>query len=60
MTAPDENPTEVKGMGTEHNNLVISWKVFFISYNKYYQNEKDDVMLFYLCTKLFCAIFPSH
>ncbi|XP_072528298.1 neuronal cell adhesion molecule-like isoform X9 [Salminus brasiliensis] len=24
--APDENPSEVKGMGTEHNNLVISWK----------------------------------
>nr|XP_020478035.1 neuronal cell adhesion molecule-like [Monopterus albus] len=24
--APDENPTDVKGFGTEHNNLVISWK----------------------------------
>ncbi|XP_049330483.1 neuronal cell adhesion molecule isoform X21 [Astyanax mexicanus] len=24
--APDENPSEVKGMGTEHTNLVISWK----------------------------------
>ncbi|XP_061084988.1 neuronal cell adhesion molecule-like isoform X24 [Conger conger] len=24
--APDENPTEVQGSGTEHNNLVISWK----------------------------------
>ncbi|KAF7669865.1 hypothetical protein LDENG_00128950 [Lucifuga dentata] len=24
--APDENPTGVEGMGTEHNNLVISWK----------------------------------
>ncbi|MCJ8736073.1 hypothetical protein PDJAM_G00254670 [Pangasius djambal] len=24
--APDENPSEVKAMGTEHNNLVISWK----------------------------------
>uniref|UniRef100_A0A673KXI2 Neural cell adhesion molecule L1 n=1 Tax=Sinocyclocheilus rhinocerous TaxID=307959 RepID=A0A673KXI2_9TELE len=24
--APDENPTEVKGHGTEHNNLVITWK----------------------------------
>ncbi|KAI4877291.1 hypothetical protein NFI96_011837, partial [Prochilodus magdalenae] len=24
--APDENPSEVKGMGSEHNNLVISWK----------------------------------
>ncbi|XP_036432218.1 neuronal cell adhesion molecule-like isoform X8 [Colossoma macropomum] len=24
--APDENPSEVKGMGTEPNNLVISWK----------------------------------
>ncbi|XP_062849046.1 neuronal cell adhesion molecule-like isoform X1 [Trichomycterus rosablanca] len=23
---PDENPAEVQGMGTEHNNLVISWK----------------------------------
>uniref|UniRef100_A0A3Q3JRR3 Neuronal cell adhesion molecule n=1 Tax=Monopterus albus TaxID=43700 RepID=A0A3Q3JRR3_MONAL len=22
----DENPTDVKGFGTEHNNLVISWK----------------------------------
>lgn len=25
--APDENPTDVQGFGTEHNNLVISWKV---------------------------------
>lgn len=25
--APDENPSEVKVMGTEHNNLVITWKV---------------------------------
>ncbi|XP_076863325.1 neuronal cell adhesion molecule isoform X12 [Brachyhypopomus gauderio] len=24
--APDENPSDVKAMGTEHNNLVISWK----------------------------------
>ncbi|XP_062277341.1 neuronal cell adhesion molecule-like isoform X7 [Scomber scombrus] len=24
--APDENPTGVQGHGTEHNNLVISWK----------------------------------
>ncbi|XP_026774955.1 neuronal cell adhesion molecule a isoform X8 [Pangasianodon hypophthalmus] len=24
--APDENPSEVKAMGAEHNNLVISWK----------------------------------
>ncbi|XP_053496981.1 neuronal cell adhesion molecule a isoform X2 [Ictalurus furcatus] len=24
--APDENPSEVKAMGTDHNNLVISWK----------------------------------
>ncbi|XP_056272088.1 neuronal cell adhesion molecule-like isoform X2 [Pseudoliparis swirei] len=24
--APDENPTGVKGSGTEHDNLVISWK----------------------------------
>ncbi|KAM9753321.1 neuronal cell adhesion molecule-like isoform 2-T2 [Menidia menidia] len=24
--APDENPTGVHGYGTEHNNLVISWK----------------------------------
>ncbi|XP_065133389.1 neuronal cell adhesion molecule isoform X11 [Paramisgurnus dabryanus] len=24
--APDENPTDVKAMGTEHNNLLISWK----------------------------------
>ncbi|XP_073798528.1 neuronal cell adhesion molecule isoform X18 [Danio rerio] len=24
--APDENPSEVKGHGTEHNNLVITWK----------------------------------
>ncbi|XP_066524778.1 neuronal cell adhesion molecule-like isoform X14 [Hoplias malabaricus] len=24
--APDENPSEVNGTGTEHNNLVISWK----------------------------------
>ncbi|XP_035769597.1 neuronal cell adhesion molecule-like isoform X13 [Neolamprologus brichardi] len=24
--APDENPTGVQGFGTEHNNLVISWK----------------------------------
>ncbi|XP_051716003.1 neuronal cell adhesion molecule isoform X10 [Ctenopharyngodon idella] len=24
--APDENPYEVKGHGTEHNNLVITWK----------------------------------
>uniref|UniRef100_A0AAQ5ZV81 Neuronal cell adhesion molecule n=1 Tax=Amphiprion ocellaris TaxID=80972 RepID=A0AAQ5ZV81_AMPOC len=24
--APDENPTGVEGFGTEHNNLVISWK----------------------------------
>lgn len=25
--APDQNPTGVQGFGTEHNNLVISWKV---------------------------------
>uniref|UniRef100_A0A665X4L7 Neuronal cell adhesion molecule n=1 Tax=Echeneis naucrates TaxID=173247 RepID=A0A665X4L7_ECHNA len=25
--APDENPAGVKGFGTEHDNLVISWKV---------------------------------
>lgn len=25
--APDENPTDVQGFGTEHDNLVISWKV---------------------------------
>lgn len=25
--APDENPTGVQGFGTEHDNLVISWKV---------------------------------
>lgn len=25
-SAPDENPTGVQGFGTEHNNLVISWK----------------------------------
>ncbi|XP_057185453.1 neuronal cell adhesion molecule-like isoform X10 [Triplophysa rosa] len=24
--APDENPSDVRAMGTEHNNLVISWK----------------------------------
>ncbi|XP_061773026.1 neuronal cell adhesion molecule-like isoform X9 [Nerophis ophidion] len=24
--APDDNPTDVHGFGTEHNNLVISWK----------------------------------
>ncbi|KAG8012788.1 Neuronal cell adhesion molecule [Nibea albiflora] len=24
--APDDNPTGVRGFGTEHNNLVISWK----------------------------------
>ncbi|XP_034074546.1 neuronal cell adhesion molecule-like isoform X15 [Gymnodraco acuticeps] len=24
--APDENPTGVQGLGTEHDNLVISWK----------------------------------
>ncbi|KAL4641451.1 neuronal cell adhesion molecule-like isoform X4 [Arapaima gigas] len=24
--APDENPSEVEGAGSEHNNLVISWK----------------------------------
>ncbi|KAJ8373250.1 hypothetical protein AAFF_G00266970 [Aldrovandia affinis] len=24
--APDENPSAVQGFGTEHNNLVISWK----------------------------------
>ncbi|XP_045064758.1 neuronal cell adhesion molecule isoform X6 [Coregonus clupeaformis] len=24
--APAENPTDVQGVGTEHNNLVISWK----------------------------------
>lgn len=27
FSAPDENPTGVQGLGTEHNNLVISWKV---------------------------------
>lgn len=27
FSAPDENPTGVQGFGTEHNNLVISWKV---------------------------------
>lgn len=27
LSAPDENPSEVKAMGTDHNNLVISWKV---------------------------------
>lgn len=27
LSAPDENPSEVKAMGTERNNLVISWKV---------------------------------
>lgn len=27
LSAPDENPTGVQGFGTEHNNLVISWKV---------------------------------
>uniref|UniRef100_A0A671Y451 Neuronal cell adhesion molecule-like n=1 Tax=Sparus aurata TaxID=8175 RepID=A0A671Y451_SPAAU len=25
--APDENPTGIQGYGTEHDNLVISWKV---------------------------------
>lgn len=25
--APDQNPTGVQGFGTEHDNLVISWKV---------------------------------
>ncbi|XP_061577046.1 neuronal cell adhesion molecule-like isoform X13 [Cololabis saira] len=25
-SAPDENPADVRGLGTEHNNLVISWK----------------------------------
>ncbi|XP_057692803.1 neuronal cell adhesion molecule-like isoform X3 [Corythoichthys intestinalis] len=25
-SAPDENPTDVHGFGTEHDNLVISWK----------------------------------
>ncbi|XP_019911974.3 neuronal cell adhesion molecule a isoform X4 [Esox lucius] len=24
--APDENPTDVQGVGTEHDNLIISWK----------------------------------
>uniref|UniRef100_A0A3B3ZPU4 Uncharacterized protein n=1 Tax=Periophthalmus magnuspinnatus TaxID=409849 RepID=A0A3B3ZPU4_9GOBI len=24
--APDENPTDIQGQGTEHDNLVISWK----------------------------------
>uniref|UniRef100_A0A3Q2YQW8 Neuronal cell adhesion molecule n=1 Tax=Hippocampus comes TaxID=109280 RepID=A0A3Q2YQW8_HIPCM len=28
-SAPDENPTGVHGFGTEHDNLVISWKVIF-------------------------------
>lgn len=27
FSAPDENPTDVHGFGTEHDNLVISWKV---------------------------------
>lgn len=27
FSGPDENPTGVQGFGTEHNNLVISWKV---------------------------------
>jgi hypothetical protein len=27
LLAPDVNPTDVHGVGTEHNNLVISWKV---------------------------------
>uniref|UniRef100_A0A6Q2WXQ1 Neuronal cell adhesion molecule a n=1 Tax=Esox lucius TaxID=8010 RepID=A0A6Q2WXQ1_ESOLU len=25
--APDENPTDVQGVGTEHDNLIISWKL---------------------------------
>lgn len=28
--APDENPSGVDGFGTEHDNLVISWKVSII------------------------------
>lgn len=27
VLAPDENPTGVQGIGTQHDNLVISWKV---------------------------------
>lgn len=27
LLAPDENPTGIQGYGTEHDNLVISWKV---------------------------------
>lgn len=26
-SAPDQNPAGVQGFGTEHDNLVISWKV---------------------------------
>lgn len=33
--APDQNPTGVQGFGTEHNNLVISWKVI----NMYLYNQ---------------------
>lgn len=57
-TAPDENPTEVKGHGTEHNNLVITWKVrrwllINISYddindvNQWWSLEPYESLLFF-------------
>lgn len=32
--APDQNPTGVQGFGTEHDNLVISWKVINMYFYK--------------------------
>lgn len=34
--APDENPTDVQGYGTEYNNLVISWKVIKLHMTIYF------------------------
>lgn len=64
--APDENPTDVQGYGTEYNNLVISWKVIklpwlFISIPKHSlsvreQDQPNYPSYFSSCSALMCHV----
>lgn len=58
VLAPDDNPTGVHGFGTEHNNLVISWKVIkSVLILKHLVFSRDFLELSYVLT--FCYHPPK-
>lgn len=64
--APDQNPAGVQGFGTEHNNLVISWKVInmylynLILFNPsvFFVLQGERVVMSFPITKLSGSLHP--